>query len=361
MNVNKRLIVPLCVFVLAAGSAMLAQSNSFVLERVLVRVNGEILTQTQLTQMQIDACRDKTQSDDKAVGCSTTNDTELKKVIAELTPDILVYAVDELLLVQRARELGVKFSDELFKQGLDNIKKTNNLDDEGLKKAMEQAGLSLDILRSRFEKSYLRDQVQREEIGRRMQLTEEEMRQYYSAHKDQFMTDETVTIRELFMSVPTTRGANGQDSFSQADDAAVKAKMEAARDRAAKGEDFVALVTQLSEAGSKANGGLMGTFKVMELNPLLKDLLDKLKPGEVTIPVRAPRGYQIFKLDARAVPELQPFDKVKVNIQQRIYEDRLEGETQKLLTRLRGQALIEWKDDTYKQMYEKKIAETKDK
>jgi hypothetical protein len=77
--------------------------------------------------------------------------------------------------------------------------------------------------------------------------------------------------------------------------------------------------------------------------------------------VRAPRGYQIFKLDARAVAKLQPFDKVKVNIQQRIYEDRLEGETQKLLTRLRGQALIEWKDDTYKQMYEKKIAETKDK
>ncbi len=60
--------------------------------------------------------------------------------------------VDELLMVQRGRELGIRFTDENFKQALENVKKQNNLDDEGLKKAIIQAGLTLEELRQNFER-----------------------------------------------------------------------------------------------------------------------------------------------------------------------------------------------------------------
>ena len=39
-----------------------------------------------------------------------------------------------------------------------------------------------------------------------------------------------------------------------------------------------------------------------------------------------------------------------------MYAGRLDGETQKFLEKLRGTALIEWKDDNYKAMYDKAIA-----
>jgi len=43
---------------------------------------------------------------------------------------------------------------------------------------------------------------------------------------------------------------------------------------------------------------------------------------------------------------------VRTQIANRIYDSRLGSETEKFLAKLRAQALIEWKDDTYKKMFE---------
>src|SRR5689334_11227620 len=90
---------------LAGGPALLAQGKSEIIERVIVRVNGEIFTQSELTQRQIDALRDQGKS------ATSLNQADLDKI----TPDLLVGAVDDLLLVQRAKEMGVKFDDSQFK------------------------------------------------------------------------------------------------------------------------------------------------------------------------------------------------------------------------------------------------------
>src|SRR5262245_1374145 len=89
--------------VLMAGISIAAQSKGVIVERVLVRVNGEIFTQTELTQRQVEALRDK-----NLTGPMT--DARLEQELATVTPDILVAVVDDLLLVQRGREMGVKFT-----------------------------------------------------------------------------------------------------------------------------------------------------------------------------------------------------------------------------------------------------------
>jgi parvulin-like peptidyl-prolyl isomerase len=84
----------------------------------------------------------------------------------------------------------------------------------------------------------------------------------------------------------------------------------------------------------------------------LKDAISKLKPGEISEPLKLRAGYQIFRLESRSAAEPQPFDQVRNEIAQKIYESRLDVESAKLVEKLRKQALIEWKDDTYKKMYE---------
>ena len=64
-------------------------------------------------------------------------------------------AVDELLLVQHGRELGVQFTDEQFKAASTTSRSENKLDDEGLKEGLAQEGLTLEQLRQNFERSYL--------------------------------------------------------------------------------------------------------------------------------------------------------------------------------------------------------------
>jgi peptidyl-prolyl cis-trans isomerase SurA len=329
----------------SATAAPAARTTVFA-ERVLVRVNGEIFTQTQLSNRQIEMLQEMQRGPEK-----------LEASMAEVTPRILVEAVDELLLVQRGRELGVKFSDEQFKTAVDNIKRDNKIDDAGLKAGLAQAGLTLDLLRERLERQYLISAVQQQEIGRNLNITVEEMRQYYEKQKSTFMTPATVTLRELMVAVPTMV-VSGKESFSAADDAAAKEKIEALRARAVAGTPFTTLVSEASDSTTKANGGLIGPLNLDDINPALKDAIATLPAGGITASVRGPRGYQIFFLENRAMPTQRPFDQVRGQIEQQLREDRIDPETDKLLGRLRTSAVIEWKDEGYKKVYEQAVAQT---
>src|SRR5512133_2874751 len=110
------------VFSLAAATA-----HAQTLERVLVKVNGDILTQTDLEERQTAAIRARLGRD--LTPDAVKNDEQLKKALDEVTPQILVDAIDELLLLQMGKEKGYHLSDEQFNAWLDNLRKEQNLTD----------------------------------------------------------------------------------------------------------------------------------------------------------------------------------------------------------------------------------------
>src|SRR5215203_456720 len=173
-----------------------------VIEQVLVKVNGDIITKTELESRQIDAIRQRLKQDvDPA---SLKNDNELKKVLADVTPRILVDAIDELLVVQLAKERGYRLRDEQFKEWLSNLRKEQNLeDDTKFQAALRQEGLSLDDLRKNVEREFMRSRVTQDEIGSKLTITEEEARQYYRTHPAEFTDEPNVTLREIMIETPT--------------------------------------------------------------------------------------------------------------------------------------------------------------
>jgi parvulin-like peptidyl-prolyl isomerase len=206
-------------------------------------------------------------------------------------------------------------------------------------------------LRVNVERAWFVQNVQQRELMRNMTLTEEESRQYYDTHQDQFMKPSTVTVREILMIVPTDT-ASGQVTFNVSTDETVKQKISAVRARALAGEDFTKLVAEVSESGTKTDGGLIGPVKVSDLNPTVAELLEKMKPGDLTEPLRTKTGYQILKLETRSAAEVETFERSKEPIAQRILESRLDVERAKFLQKLLMQSVIEWKDETFKKMYE---------
>ncbi len=344
--------IGLVLALLVAATPLFAQKRDRIIERIVVKVNGEVFTQSDLEQLQIEALRKNNPA--LSNGADLTDD-KLKSALDSLTPEILVTAVDELLLVQHGREQGYNLGDEQFKNVLEQVKKDNKLNDDQLKAALAQEGLTMESYRAMMEKQMIVGTVQRQEIMQKATLTDEEARQYYDAHKNEFMKPSTVTLREMLVAVPTeTR--DGQDVFNVAADEAAKKKLDDAIERLKKGEDFAKVAAEVSDSGSKANGGLIGVVNVDQMNPTLRDLIDKLKAGEITEPQRVKGGWQIFKVDERSPSEVEAFDKVRDKISQKVYSERLEGETQKFLEKLRGTALIEWKDDNYKTLYDKGVA-----
>jgi peptidyl-prolyl cis-trans isomerase SurA len=334
------------------ATAPVAQNKGAIIQRIIVKVNGEIFTQTDLEARQVEALQDQNRQVKSPQDLQ--NDAVLAKALAEVTPTILIEVVDELLLVQRGREIGATFTDALFNTTIENIKKTNKFDDAMLKQALAQSGMTMNDLRTRFERRYLIESVQRNEIMRNMQVTDEEARQYYKAHPELFKKPATIMLRELFVEVPVaTKG--GQPVFSAAEQDDAKAKAEAARARALKGEDFATIVAEVSDAGSKANGGLIGPVVINELAEALAKVIETLKPGQYSEIIRTARGFMFFKLESRSEEAVEPFDSVREDVINRIGESRLDSETQKHIEKLRAQALIEWKDEQYRVMYENAV------
>jgi parvulin-like peptidyl-prolyl isomerase len=140
-------------------------------------------------------------------------------------------------------------------------------------------------------------------------------------------------------------------------DEAARAKLTAARDRIIGGEDAAAVVEEVSESALKANGGLIGPVNLADLAPALQSAVGELAEGDVSMPIRNQTGYQIFRMESRTDTAIAPFEDVREEIYQGILSERAVGETAKYLERMMDQAVIDWKDDIYRKLYEQGVSE----
>ena len=333
----------LCAGVAAAQNPDASPENpeGVVLERILVKVNGEIVTQTDLESQQISVIRQR--------GLQPATDPELARILAEITPELIAGVVDELLLVQQGKELGYSLGDEQFQTILDGIKEENGFENiEELLAALEQQeGMGLPDLRRMMERQMLVSQVQQIEILQKVSITEVEAREFYETNIEQFTEPATVTLREILITVP--EGTTGVNIFA---DQQARDKAGSLRERLMDGEDFGLVAAEASDAASKANGGLIGPIQLSQIAETIQEVIAGLEVGDLSEPIRTPLGYQILNLESRTEPTPQPFDEVRVNISNNVFSDRRLAEYDKYLERLRNEAVIDWKSDELRQAYE---------
>ena len=328
---------------LVSAALLVAMPRAEILEQVLVKVNGDIITKTEFEQRQVQELRNRP----NLANVSPTS-PELQKAIAEVTPDLILDAVDRLLLVQRGRELGYAMGDEQFKNVLDSIKKGNHIEtEEQFQQALKESGMTLPDLRQEIERQMIEQRVKQTDVMDKISVTEEESRTYYDAHRNEFTTPSEITLREIFIEVPQDdRGVN-----VAADDAA-REKAESVHNRLLAGEPFARVAAEVSAAPSKSNGGLVGPVKEADLAPALQKIIDAMKIGDVSQVMRVPRGYQLLKLESRSETKTRTFDDARDDISRRVADQKMQGELSKYLDRLREQATIVWKNDELKKAYE---------
>src|SRR3954447_10895906 len=317
-----------------------------IIEQILVKVNGEIFTKSDLEQRQIAALRQKGQAIDLK---SDPNNAQLRKALDEITPQIMVDAIDEMIIVQRGKELGYTLSDQQFKSVVDNIRKENKIEtDEQFQAALKSENLSMADLRRNLERSMIYQRVQQNEVLAKIGVTDEEARKYYESHLNEFTTSPTVTLREVLVAV-----AGDTKTLNVAADEAAKARADEIRKRATTGgESFEKLAAEVSDSPSKANAGLIGPLSVNDLSPELRKLVESMKAGDVSEPVRTTRGYQLLKVESITPTQTMTLDQAREQISEHVFTDKRKAEFQKYLQKLRAQAIIEWKNDDVKKAFE---------
>jgi peptidyl-prolyl cis-trans isomerase SurA len=334
------------VAVALVATALLASGprlGAEIIEQILVKVNGEIFTKSDLETRQISALRQRGQQVDPKA-----DDAQLRKLLDEVTPQVVVNAIDEMILIQRGKELGYKMSDEQFQQVLGNIKKDNKIEtEEQFQEALKQENMTLDDLRKSLEKQMIVSRVQQNEVLGRVTVSDEEARKYYQAHLSEFTSAPTITLREIFINFPAVAA-----TATVADDNTARTRALEIRRRAVAGAGFDKLAAELSDAPSRANGGLIGPLNTNDLSGDIRKLIDSMKIGDVTDVLRGAKGYQILKLEARTAPEAMNFDQAKEDISNRVFTDKRRQEFQKYLERVRAEAIIEWKNQELKKAYD---------
>ena len=330
---------------LAAGGLARAE----VIEQILVKINGEILTKTDLENLQVAALRQRGQQ----VDLKDQSNEQLRKTLNEITPQIMVDAVDQMLIVQRGKELGYKLSDDDFKRVVDNIRKENKIDtDEQFQAALKQENMSMADLRRNLERQMIVTRVQQNEVFGKVGVSEEEARKYYDSHLNEFTTPRSIMLREILVSVP-----NDGRALNVAVDEAAQEKADKIRGRIVAGENFEMLVAEASDAPSKANAGLIGPLSMNDLSADLRKMIDALKVGEISQLLRTARGFQLLKLESSTPTETMPFEKAREQISDRVFTGKRTEEFVKYLAKLRSQAIIEWKNDEVKKAFDEGLAQ----
>lgn len=343
---NYRNLIRSAVMVALAVAATTVVRGEIV-EQIIVKVNGEIMTKTELENRQVQALRQIGQQVD-----TKTDDAQLKQALDRVTPQVLVAAVDEILLVQRGRELGYKMADDQFASVLDSIKKDNKIEsDEQFQAALKTENMTLSDLRKSLEKQMIISRVQQNEVMSKIAVNDEDARRYYQEHLSEFAQPRSVTLREIFITVPGDGTAVNVGLDEEA-----REKIAAVRQRALNGESYETLAADLSDAPSKANAGLIGPLSLSDLSPDLQKLLESMKQGDITQPLRGAKGYQLLKLETATTSETKPFEEAREDISNRVFTDKRTDEFEKYLQKLRAQAIIEWKNQDVKKAYDQGLA-----
>ena len=326
--------------------AAVATPRAEILEQILVKVNGDIFTKTDLETRQIAMLRQKGQPIDLK---SDPNNVQLRRALDEITPQIMVEAIDELIIVQRGKELGYTLGDAQFKTVVDNIRKENKIEsEEQFQAALKSENMSMADLRRNLERSMIYQRVQQNEVLAKIAVTDEEARKYYETHLKEFTTSPTVTLREILVAVP-----GDPKVLNVAADEAAKGRAEAIRARVTTGkEDFEKLAAEISDSPSKANAGLIGPLSVNDVSPELRKMIDGMKAGQIAELVRTTRGYQILKLEAITATQTLAIEQARDQISEHVFTDKRKVELSKYMQKLRSQAIIEWKNEDVKKAFE---------
>ena len=333
-------------------AALAVPVGADIIEQVLVKVNGDIITKIEFEKRQVAFLRQTGRQD------VLEDDAALAQALAEVTPQIILNAVDELILSQRGRDLGFSLSDEAFADVVANLKEQNNIEtEEQFNQALKSENMTLAELRRALERQMLISRVQQIEVFGNFSVTDEEERAYYEANLGEFSDPPTVTLREILIEVPdVTPVGSTQPMFNVGAEEQAKARIEQIQARITAGEDFGSVAGEISDAPSKANGGLVGPLLRDELAETFVAALESLEVGEMSDVMRTARGFHVIKLESATEALPKPFDEVRGTIAEKIFSERRVEEVDKYLNELRSQAIIEWKNDALKAAYEQGVA-----
>jgi len=307
----------LIVFTLASGHLLAEITN-----RIVARVNSDIIT-----------LHDLNTSIRKLTG-SSAKDLQLRneKQFYEIRRAILDNLINEKITEQQIIKLGIKVTAKDVEEAIEKVKKENNFTQEGLINSLKQKGVSLKEYKDEVEKEIERFRLVNYEVKSKIVITEEEIKKYYQTHSKEYTEVSQVRLERIFLRI---RSPNDTEEIARVKSLGVKILQ-----RLQQGHDFSEVAKIYSEGPAGPEGGNLGWIEKSQLEPTLREKIDKLIPGEYTDLDLVPSGFQIIKLAEEKKGGLKPFKEIRDAIYSKLFKEKVEKRYTAWLNKLRKGSFI---------------------
>lgn len=250
--------------------------------------------------------------------------------------DALDQAIEQKILYREALLIGferqIKQIEIAVEEQLDKFRKQFNSNEEFLK-VLEEAGESMSDFRESLKKQFIAismAQAKRYEFEQEAVITEDDMRAYYEAHRDEFSHEERIHLRRIFLDA-------GSDTESRV---RARARIEELREEAALGAEFAELAKTYSQGPEAEEGGLLGWIARGDLVEALDGAAFALGDGEVSPPVETEFGYHILRVDDRQAAGTATFDDIRTEIEPRLRASYAQERYKKWISELRKRSRV---------------------
>ncbi len=267
---------------------------------------------------------------EKNIGSTTPLDNAAREQLHKVALDTLV---NKKLIEQKATELDVKVADEEVRQAIEDVKKTNNITQDQLVAALAARGISFDEYKAQLKEQLERARIISLEVRSKIQISEQEMRDYYAANSASFQIDEAYRVRQIFFKL--------SPQATDVEKKRVAITAEKVLQEAKKGSDFAELARKHSEDQSAKEGGDLGFLKKGEVIAEFENVLVKMKPGEVAGLITTAAGLHIIKLEEYRQGKQRDFEAAKPELEELLFRKKSEERFAQWLDDLRKSAAIE--------------------
>jgi peptidyl-prolyl cis-trans isomerase SurA len=314
-----------------------------VVEEIIARVNNQIITRSEYIRSR-DQLKQEVQQQDAS---------SADRVFAEKQRDVVRDLIDQQLLLQKGKDMGITGDTELIKR-LDEMRKQMNLETmEELEKAAEAQGASYEEFKQNLRNQIVTQKVIGQEVGSKLAMNKDDEKRFYEQHRAEMERPEEVRLSEILIAPkvparpPLTPGGKPEpptDAENEAALAAAHAKAQDLLDQIHKGAKFADLAKKNSDGPSAKDGGDLSYFKRGTLAKELEDRVFALKAGETTDVIRTKQGYVILEVAEHTTAGIPTLKEVEPRIQDALYMQKLQPALRVYLSSLREQAFIDIKN-----------------
>lgn len=305
-------------------------ANAVLVNRIIAFVNSSPVTLYDFEKFNPGAFENYEQAqNDASQGIFTEDDAQF----LSQTKTALNLLVDKILIRQEEEKAAIYIPPKYIKLYIKDVAGANNFTEKQFFAFLKSKGISKNDYIKHIRRHFMEIDLLRKIYGKKMAVTDGEMRNYYNNNIEEFRGSPMVDLKMIFLSVP--QGATQKQKEK------IFKLMQNIRNKAISGdESFSSLARKFSEDSSEKNGGRIGYVYKDKLSPEFSKYAFSLRVGEISKIIKSPFGFTILKPVGKKMGSYKTFSQVKGQIFSVIEKNKTENYLGKLLKKAKKKAYI---------------------